>query len=228
MSDVHPRPRIFPVPSDLIPGHEGRVRDLENLGRAIERGIDNFRQNAGNMVDAVRGIDRGAPVSTATQAQNAQKKADKKAGSATAATACVGCSHPCAHLKCGVPGSRYRGGSHGCVSIPNNKLGQSGSLHGHHMPADKYSPIPTNTAPAIQMERADHYNTAAYGQKVHGPSYSAQRALLAKGKSYSAFLLDVADAKRVAAASGNPSKYDAAIAQATLYAQCLKKHGLMS
>lgn len=58
------------------------------------------------------------------------------------------------------------------------------------------------------MEPVDHGMTASYGGGVHGPRYAPQRALLGRGQTYAAFMLDVADARAVAAAQGDPRKYD--------------------
>ncbi len=141
---------------------------------------------------------------------------------------CDDCENPCAHLACGVPGSTYRGGAHGCVGLAANKVPADGSIHSHHMPADRYSPLARPLGPAIQMKREDHYDTASYGSRVHGGTYATQRALLRQGKVYAAFKLDVADARRIAAQQGDPLRYEGAIQQATAYAECLKKHGLIT
>lgn len=101
-------------------------------------------------------------------------------------------------------------------------------LDSHHMPANSQSPLPTPVGPAIQMDPVDHRMTASYGGGVNGPRYAPQRALLARGQTYAAFMLDVADARAVAAAQGNPTKYDGAIAQATAYASCLKRNGIIN
>ncbi|MFH5210282.1 hypothetical protein ACHIPZ_19035 [Antrihabitans sp. NCIMB 15449] len=77
------------------------------------------------------------------------------------------------------------------------------------------------------MDPVDHRLTASYGGGVHGPRYAPQRALLARGQTYAAFMLDVADARAVATAQGDPTKFDAAIAQATAYASCLKRFGII-
>jgi restriction system protein len=56
---------------------------------------------------------------------------------------------------------------------------------------------------------------------------ASQRNLLEQGQVYRAFLLDAVDARRVASLSGDPAKYDDAIAQATLYANCLRENGII-
>lgn len=95
------------------------------------------------------------------------------------------------------------------------------------MPANSKTLMPTAMGPAIQMDPVDHANTASYKGKVNGPSYALQRAEIAKGNAIAAFAMDVADAKIVAAMAGDPTRYDAAIAQATAYALCLQAHGLL-
>jgi hypothetical protein len=161
--------------------------------------------------------------SQAAPSATANDKADTKLKDKAIAKVCTSCPPPCAHLGCGIPGAAYRGGAHGCMALPTGDGKDS-----HHMPADSVSPVPRSMGPSIQMDPADHRMTASYGGRVNGPTYAAQRAALSRGQSYAAFLMDVADAKRVAALSGDPSKYDGAIAQATLYASCLKKHGFMN
>jgi hypothetical protein len=142
------------------------------------------------------------------------------------AEACATCKeNPCAALACGIPGSKYRGGAHGCMTGTGETTGDG--LDSHHMPARSKSPLHPAVGPAIQMDPADHAQTASFRGKVNGPSYAPQRALLAQGKTYAAFVLDAADARRIAMASGDPTKYDGAIAQATAYATCLKKNGII-
>ncbi|WFS04196.1 hypothetical protein [Rhizobium tumorigenes] len=158
--------------------------------------------------------------------QNAHAESETKSDSKTRTVACATCAeNPCAALACGVPGTKYRGGAHGCMTGTPDTKGDG--LDSHHMPARSKSPLPPAVGPAIQMEPTDHAQTASYKGRVNGPTYAAQRALLSREKTYAAFLLDAADAKRVAAASGDPAKYDGAIAQATAYATCLKRNGII-
>ncbi len=126
----------------------------------------------------------------------------------------------CAALACVPTPSKYRGGAHGCTKLPTGDGKDS-----HHMPADSVTAMPRDMGPAIQMDPADHRMTASYG----GTSVyrERQRALVSSGRGMEAFLMDVADVKRIAAMSGDPTKYDAAIAQATAYAVCLQAHGLL-
>lgn len=152
----------------------------------------------------------------------AADKADAKASTITCAT-CE--QNPCAKYACGgfpPSSSKYKGGAHGCMKLP---IGDG--LDSHHMPADSKSPLNREVGPAIQMEPDDHALTASYKGRVNGPTYAVQRTLLSQGKAYAAFLVDVADAKRVAAMAGDPGRYDGAIAQATTYATCLKQHSII-
>lgn len=65
------------------------------------------------------------------------------------------------------------------------------------------------------------------GGRVHGPTYALQRGLLSRGQTYAAFMADVVDACRVATLQGDTTKYDSVIAQATAYAEWLKRNGIM-
>ena len=192
-------------------------------------------------IQASRAASAATAAARAAQAAAASQRAQQTAAAVARAAAgaqalsrtkareepCDDCENPCAHLACGVPGSTYRGGAHGCVGSPANKTPADGSIHSHHMPADRCSPLARPLGPAIQMKKEDHYSTASYGSRVHGPTYATQRALLQQGKVYAAFRLDVADARRIAAQQGDPTRYEGAIQQATAYADCLKKQGLI-
>lgn len=158
----------------------------------------------------------------------ADTQADRRAATKTTAITCATCpQNPCAHLACGVPGSRFRGGAHGCVGEAANKIGKPRTIHSHHTPADHYSTLPRPVGPAIQMEDTDHYATSSYGSKVHGPPYQAQRGMLARGQTMQALMMDALEVKAIAAASGDPTKYDAAIAQMLAYANCLRQNGII-
>jgi hypothetical protein len=150
-------------------------------------------------------------------ADTANDKAGTALNTEAATLVCRTCPPACAHLACGVPGTPYRGGADGCMTKPTGDGKDS-----HHMPAANYSPLPRASGPAIQMDPIDHQATSSYGGRVHGPLYAPQRALLARGQTMAALLMDVAEVK---AAFG--SKYDGAIAQMMLYAACLKKNGII-
>ena len=140
---------------------------------------------------------------------------------------CATCAaNPCAYLACGLPGSQYRGGAHGCLRDPSTKSGPGRSIHSHHMPANAVSPLGDAT-PAIHMDYADHVSSASFGSKVFGPGYAIQRSLASQGRVFEAFMLDAGNASAIAAATGQAGKYDGAIAQATAYASCLKTHGII-
>ncbi|MGH9915858.1 MAG: hypothetical protein ACRD63_11295 [Pyrinomonadaceae bacterium] len=51
---------------------------------------------------------------------------------------------------------------------------------------------------------------------------------LVRPKGEWGILLDVTDARRVATMAGDPSRYGAAIEQATAYATCLKQNGIIN
>ncbi|MEI5681091.1 hypothetical protein G6N74_22995 [Mesorhizobium sp. CGMCC 1.15528] len=165
-------------------------------------------------------------VSNAMSGAQTEATTQDQAVPATRTVTCARCAqNPCAYLACGIPGSTYRGGAHGCMTGTTETVGDG--LDSHHMPANSQSPLPTPVGPAIQMDPVDHRLTASYGGGVHGPRYAVQRGLLARGQTYAAFMLDAADARAVATAQGNPTKYDGAIAQATAYASCLKRFGII-
>ncbi|WP_117190266.1 hypothetical protein [Rhizobium terrae] len=151
---------------------------------------------------------------------------NRPATKSTAITCATCAQNPCAHLACGAPGP-YRGGAHGCVGLPENKTGTSGTIHSHHTPADHYSPLPRPVGPAIQMDANDHYATSSYGSKVHGAPYAVQRGMLARGQTMQAILMDAQEVRAIAARSGDPTKYDAAIQQMLAYANCLRQHGII-
>lgn len=179
---------------------------------------------------ATRAVEAAAATARAAQAaQLARAAAAAKALAQAKAREdpCEECRNPCAHLACGAPGSAYRGGAHGCVGKADNKIGPSGSIHSHHTPADVYSPLPRPVGPAIQMRDVDHRLTSSYGSKVHGPSYQPQRAALARGQTMQALLMDAAEVRAIAAQTGDPTRYDDALRQMFLYANCLKQNGLM-
>ncbi len=103
-----------------------------------------------------------------------------------------------------VHNSTFKGGKHGQTKLP---VGDG--LDSHHMPSDKASPLSRNEGPAIQMDPADHRQTASYGN----PDYVAQqKAMIDEGgmKGFEdAFLMDVDDVQ-----SKFGSKYDDAILEA--------------
>ena len=126
---------------------------------------------------------------------------------------------PCSVLSKGVPGSgaSHKGGSHGA----NRRRSRSG-VESHHMPADSAYPtkVSTSKMPAIQMDKADHMKTASWGSSKAAQQYQRQqRNLIAKGKLREAFMLDVLDIR-----SKFGSKYDAAIAEAAAYMECVNKY----
>lgn len=132
-------------------------------------------------------------------------------------------SAPCEALACPPPnGTPYQGGAHVCTRQPTGDGKDS-----HHMPADSQTRMIREIGPAIQMEPTDHAKTASYKGRAVGASYAPQRALIAQGRVMEAFMMDVIDARRIAVEAGDPTRYDAAIAQATAYAECLDRHGLL-
>jgi hypothetical protein len=156
---------------------------------------------------------------------NADKAADKADAKAKTITCATCAQNPCAALACGVPGSKYRGGAHGCMTGTDETKGDN--LDSHHMPAKAVSPLNPNVSPAIQMEPEDHRMTLSYGRNVSSPYLSTQAKLIDSGQFMKAVQMDVIDVKRIAIKNGDPARYDSAIAQVMAYAECLKKNGVI-
>ncbi|MFC3969652.1 hypothetical protein ACFOVS_16185, partial [Rhizobium lemnae] len=113
----------------------------------------------------------------------------------------------------------------GCMTGTADTRGDR--LDSHHMPADTYSPLARPVGPSIQMLDVDHRLTSSYGSKVHGTSYAPQRAALASGQTMQAIRMDIRNARNIAAAQGDPTRYDDAIDQMMRYALCLKENGII-
>lgn len=161
----------------------------------------------------------GVVITGAAAADQVQKARTRSQDLADAAAAdnCLTCRKgPCAALAAGVPGAQFQGGAHGFMKGPTGD-----GLDSHHMPAAAASPLPRDAGPAIKMLPADHAMTASNGRMPGSPAFiAAQRRLVANGQFMAAFAMDVVD---VRARFGD--KYDTAIAQATAYAECLRRHG---
>jgi RHS repeat-associated protein len=79
----------------------------------------------------------------------------------------------------------------------------------NHIPPDSVTRLPTRQGPAIQMERADHYRTASWGNSVEAQRYRAvQLTLINAGRFDDAVLMDIIDIR-----SKFGTKYDEAILQ---------------
>jgi len=142
----------------------------------------------------------------------------------TGAAALAAAVEACQHLACPLPVGRYHGGAHWCTSQP---VGDG--LDSHHMPAQGYgNTFPPHFGPAIQMTPADHRMTASNpSSRRLGKDYNKQAAHLAVGQNFAAFRLDVIDIKTVELEIGHLGKYDAAVAQAEAYMNCLKAKKLV-
>lgn len=110
----------------------------------------------------------------------------------------------------------YRDGDHKDTRLPIGDGKDS-----HHMPSkDAYKGSVMNpdgeakNGPAIQMDPADHKLTQSKKSKVYREK---QRQLIQQGKVKEAIQMDIEDAKKIAADSGNPGKYDCAIQEAQEY-----------
>ncbi len=77
------------------------------------------------------------------------------------------------------------------------------------MPADSVSPLSRGNGPAIQMEQADHWQTASWGRFATAQAYRAQQqALINAGNFDDAIQMDIDDVT-----SKFPGKYEEAILQ---------------
>jgi len=137
----------------------------------------------------------------------------------TGALAAAVAFQTCQHLACPKAVGPYKGGAHWCTSQP---IGDG--LDSHHMPAKGYgNKFPPAYGPAIQMTPADHKMTASNpASRALGKNYNKQAAHLAVGQNYAAFLEDVRDIEDVERRIGQPGKYAEAVAQASIYMNCLK------
>ncbi|EKM99870.1 MULTISPECIES: hypothetical protein [unclassified Acidocella] len=157
------------------------------------------------------------------QAVQANTKADEQLKDSDASEPCVECDEdPCAHLRKGNGGGKYRGGAHGETKGPSKD-----GLDSHHTPAAQASKEGGGPArddgPAIQMEPKDHRDTASYGGGAGPEAYREKQAeLIKEGKLLDATKMDIEDVKKIAAASGDPAKYDEALKEMQAYAECLQ------
>lgn len=157
-----------------------------------------------------------------SEMSKAETEAQTQTKAETKTITCATCKeNPCAALACGVPGSKYRGGAHGCMTGTDATKGDG--LDSHHAPADSASPLNRQVGPALQMDAEDHWMTASNGRMPGSKAYIAtQKSLIDSGNFMAASAMDVAD---IRAKFGN--KYDSAIAQMEAYTACLKQHGLI-
>ncbi|MEQ8902901.1 MAG: hypothetical protein RID11_09015 [Roseovarius sp.] len=195
-----------------------------NLGRiGVQYAVRSFAQRtataaAQNAVPVAATITGAAAVSSMMNGASDEVNRTLAKTEATEACAVCGRNNPCQHLQNGLPGSKYRGGSHLGMSQPSGDGKES-----HHTPAKAVSPLPTSVGPAIQMDPLDHAKTASSGKRPGFQAYQAKQArLIAAGNFMGAIALDVADIKLKF-----EDKYDAAIGQMMAYATCLKKHGIV-
>lgn len=128
---------------------------------------------------------------------------------------------PCALLSrgTGLNTSPYAGGSH----AGNTSRARPG-IHSHHMPAQRAYPAGGRRGngwmPAIQMDAADHQQTASNGRGRVARRYrETQERLLSRGRLREAFMMDVIDVR-----SKFGDKYDAAIAEAAAYMECVQQY----
>lgn len=171
----------------------------------------------GGLVATGLGIAGGKAI--ADHMSNANTQAQQKLNTQAQNKACATCkTNPCGALAQGVPGSKYRGGADGAMTKPTGD-----KLDSHHTPAAAASPLPREMGPAIQMDPSDHWRTASNGRVPGSGIYIAdQRTLINGGNFMGAMAMDVAD---IHAKFG--TKYDDALAQMSLYADCLKQNNIV-
>ncbi|WP_016799222.1 RHS repeat-associated core domain-containing protein [Vibrio cyclitrophicus] len=104
-----------------------------------------------------------------------------------------------------------KGGAHGKVKgIPGNES--------HHMPADSVSPLSKNKGPAVSMDKADHRQTASWGNSKEARTYrQQQKELIEKGDFRGAQQMDINDVQ-----SKFGSRYDSGIKQMQDYTDTLE------
>ena len=91
----------------------------------------------------------------------------------------------------------------------------------HHIPSDCVSPLERMDGPCIEMKKADHAETASFGNSREAREYrTEQKRLIDQGDFRAAFKMDVQD---IRFKFGN--KYDAQIKEATAYFNMLEKAG---
>ncbi|WP_434596755.1 RHS repeat-associated core domain-containing protein [Streptomyces sp. A5-4] len=113
---------------------------------------------------------------------------------------CGGAVAPAGHV--------YRGGIYKWLKDPST--GYKRNIPGteiNHMPPNSVNGVPTNRGAAIQMDQADHYQTASWGRSHEARDYRAQqKALVDQGRYRDAIDMDIADIR-----SKFGDKYDNAI-----------------
>lgn len=127
-------------------------------------------------------------------------------------------------------GEPYVGGPHG-TPMNGGASGPVGDgLDSHHTPPNSVNRLSLARGPAIQMDPNDHYLTASNGKTVGYKLYNTEQGrLIRTGRTgfMSAIRRDIVDVRRIAAAQGNPTKYDKALAMMFTYATCLAGSGAL-
>ena len=110
-----------------------------------------------------------------------------------------------------------KGGSYG--EILKERRGESIEIH--HMPADSISNLERYKGPAIEMEKADHRQTASWGNSREAREYRMrQRELIDQGKFREALQMDIDDIREKFG-----DKYDDAISEMLEYVKKLEEEG---
>lgn len=105
-------------------------------------------------------------------------------------------------------GHVYQGGLYKNLKDPATGLNVPGTEI-NHMPPNSINGLSRGDGPAIQMDKADHYQTASWGRSTAAIQYRAQQqALIDQGLYRDAIQMDIDDVQ-----SNFGTKYDDAIDQ---------------
>ncbi len=125
-------------------------------------------------------------------------------------------------------GVKYVGGPHGTQTNGDASGPVGDGLYSNHMPPNSINRLPDSRGPAIQIEPADHAQTASNGRNTGSRAYIASQGSLIRGGRVGfmqALARDIADVKAIATRQGDPKRYDVAIGMMLAYAACLAASG---
>lgn len=92
------------------------------------------------------------------------------------------------------------------------------------MPANSVTTLSKSQGPSIQMDPDDHKKTSSHGHNGNaGKNYRADvKSLIDAGDMRKAIAKEIQDVRRVAAQSGDRTKYNTAVREMLAYAKCIK------
>lgn len=187
----------------------GRAAEgLEDLGDAakaerLAREAREAEEGARKARDAERATEDGSPGARSTRKES---------------------ENPCHPLVRGNGSGPYRGGAHMGTRLPIKD-----GLDSHHMPADSVTDLPRSWGPAIQMLPRDHWLTGSNGRKgLEAELFRDElQDLIDQGRWRDALAKDIRDARSVARAADDPTRYNEAIREMLAYNKCLEQHGIV-